>query len=492
MATTTTPKQHFDRARARDVARDTFARAVHEDTLAFRKTEWELRTDALAATHQEQRQQQQAEARAQAAAEQAMAEDKERRRWAAEQARAEADQAAQRPRRFRPADDATLEERKAALKARAYALKARNEAARQAYVQTCYDRQWRDACDDVRLLDGKALQHYMTQVQRAQLVDQSARRTQKAQDEAALDARMDRHMQTWEEAEQARQALRRQATQDTVATLEAQMAEAEAHKRQLRATQAAEDAEELAAIAADLAREDAQAEVRKRQAKAVGDAFRMSGEAHAEQQRRLAEAQRQQDLALLQHALAEGRKAEAAEHGQKEKAQAQMRLYKQYLEVLMQKDAEDEAAMDAVRHAKEEEVWQQRDAMLQARRDKSQALWRQVDQGRQEQLHLKAVAQAEEAMRQAALVEEWKAEVARGLEDDRRAQGKRQAAVRENNTVLEQQRQERRRREALEAQQEYLLFKHMQKEEADHARRKQEQAGVLRLHYPLCSGKWTA
>lgn len=55
----------------------------------------------------------------------------------------------------------TLEDRKMRIKERAYALKEAREKERQEYVTACYNAQWRDACDDARNLDSKAMTQFM-------------------------------------------------------------------------------------------------------------------------------------------------------------------------------------------------------------------------------------------------------------------------------------------------------------------------------------------
>jgi hypothetical protein len=61
---------------------------------------------------------------------------------------------------------------------RAYALRDAREEERRKYVQECYDRQWRDACDDARLLDSKALVNYMSKERLAQIQEKVRRRQQ--------------------------------------------------------------------------------------------------------------------------------------------------------------------------------------------------------------------------------------------------------------------------------------------------------------------------
>ena len=59
---------------------------------------------------------------------------------------------------------------------RAYALRDQREAARRAYVQEQYDRQWRDACDDARLLDSEALLKFVTSERISQIQEKQQRK----------------------------------------------------------------------------------------------------------------------------------------------------------------------------------------------------------------------------------------------------------------------------------------------------------------------------
>ena len=52
--------------------------------------------------------------------------------------------------------EVTPEERMERIRTRAYDLNAKREAERKEFVEECYERQWRDACDDLRAFDSKA------------------------------------------------------------------------------------------------------------------------------------------------------------------------------------------------------------------------------------------------------------------------------------------------------------------------------------------------
>lgn len=52
---------------------------------------------------------------------------------------------------------------------RAYALKEAREKQKAAYIEQCYNKQWRDACDDARALDSEATAAYMHEQRVAQI-----------------------------------------------------------------------------------------------------------------------------------------------------------------------------------------------------------------------------------------------------------------------------------------------------------------------------------
>jgi hypothetical protein len=56
----------------------------------------------------------------------------------------------------------TQEDRKARIMERAYKLRDQRDKNREEYIQSCYNRQWRDACDDARLLDSQTLTKHMS------------------------------------------------------------------------------------------------------------------------------------------------------------------------------------------------------------------------------------------------------------------------------------------------------------------------------------------
>jgi hypothetical protein len=72
----------------------------------------------------------------------------------------------------------TLEDRKRRIMDRAYALRDKREKARADYVKTALDNQWRDACDDARTLDSKAMIRFVNEERLAQIEEKIRRKQQ--------------------------------------------------------------------------------------------------------------------------------------------------------------------------------------------------------------------------------------------------------------------------------------------------------------------------
>ena len=68
---------------------------------------------------------------------------------------------------------------------KAYKLKQDREREKEKYIDDCYDRQWRDACDDARTLDSAALTTFMANQRMDQLEDKK-RQNQRLTEEETL------------------------------------------------------------------------------------------------------------------------------------------------------------------------------------------------------------------------------------------------------------------------------------------------------------------
>lgn len=70
----------------------------------------------------------------------------------------------------------------------------------------------------------------------------------------------------------------------------------------------------------------------------------------------------------------------------------------------MIKEARDETGINEIRKKQEDEVWDKRDEVQRKQTDARAALMKQVHEGRQEQIRLKAIADQEDGKLQAIQV----------------------------------------------------------------------------------------
>ncbi len=97
---------------------------------------------------------------------------------------------------------------------RAYALKDARDSEREKYVRECYNRQWRDACDDARSLDSAALTVHMSNERIAQIEDKKRRKIVLTIEEQAFVEAWKQQLQVLEEKDRSKTEARLAADRD--------------------------------------------------------------------------------------------------------------------------------------------------------------------------------------------------------------------------------------------------------------------------------------
>jgi hypothetical protein len=196
------------------------------------------------------------------------------------------------------------------------------------------------------------------------------------------------------------------------------------------------------------------------------------------------------DAILLDYALRKEQEANAAEEAKRVANRQAAMQYRKYLEEQMIKEAEDTAMVDEIRRREEEKVWKARDDALQAREDARHYLMKLVDEGRQEQIQHKQRQFEEEKRENLTFVKRFMEEANEAVQKERNAQEQRRFQALTNNEQLQRQIDERRRKEEIERQELYLADKEMKYREKLHQERLSQQAGSVRINYPLKKNNW--
>ncbi len=156
----------------------------------------------------------------------------------------------------------------------------------------------------------------------------------------------------------------------------------------------------------------------------------------------------------------------------------------------MQREAEDNQWVDAVRKAEEEKVWKARDDQLKAREDARNYLMQQVDNGRREQIKYKEERERLEKEGEIVYVHKFLKDAKEGVEMEQKAREERRVAAIANNEKLREQIALREAIIEKEKQEIFLEAKRMDYIERMHNQKLEKQGGSVRLHRPLKESRW--
>jgi len=384
----------------------------------------------------------------------------------------------------------TQEDRKTRIMAKAYALRDAREAGRNELVKKKYDLQWRDACDDARTLDSKAMTQYMNKERLTQIEEKKARRERLTQQEGDFLSEWTKQMDKVEAQDLAKQAYRRRNDAETSVLVRKQMDENVRLKAQFNDRRLAEEQEDLERLRREVEADEAAQRVKQESAYARGRAV-LDFNAEFKVVRGEEEAvEREQDAMLLDYAIRKEGAKQAEEDAKRSADRNAAVQYRRYLEEQMVREAEDTMFVDEIRKREEEKVFKARDDALQARDDARSYLAKMVDEGRQEQIRAKratdSVAGVEGQVFAAKFIEDAKEAV---RAEARAAEARRDLAV-DNQGRLQSQMDYRRFKEEAEKQETYLEVKQMKYMERQHQARLTEQAGAVRTFRPLQKNNW--
>lgn len=200
--------------------------------------------------------------------------------------------------------------------------------------------------------------------------------------------------------------------------------------------------------------------------------------------------EKEQNTILLDYALRKEAEQIAFEEAKKHANREAALKYKKFLEEQMIKEAEDTAFVDEVRRREEEKVWKARDDALKAREDARKQLMQMVDEGRQEQIRHKNEYLIREKEDDRKFLDKFAYDNQESIREEREKQERRRISALENRKELSTQILSKQEQEELKKQEEYLADKQMQYRERLHQQRLAEQAGSIRLNFPLQKNQW--
>lgn len=377
------------------------------------------------------------------------------------------------------------ESRKERIMERACALRDARESQRLKLVQEKYDIQWRDACDDARTLDSKAMTQHMNKSRLQQIEDKIVRKTELSKNENSFLAEWNRQLDEVAARDKAKQDNKARISKETSDHVQQQIEEnmyrRERHLQNLKE----EEFAELARLRAEIDDDEALQKQRHDNEMERGKMVRHLNEQDQAVKDSETSVDKERDIILLNYALRKEAEKHAAEEALKFANKESAKQYQKYLQELMIKEGEDTAFVDEINRKEAEKVWKARDDALQARADARDNLLHMVDDGRKEQIRYKEEALQREREEGKKFADNFLNEAREAVEKERLAAEARRIKNVENNGKLSEQINYRKYKEELEKQEIYLADKHMRYIERQHIQKLAEQGGAIRLHRPM-------
>jgi hypothetical protein len=367
---------------------------------------------------------------------------------------------------------------------RAYALRDRREQERRKYVDDCYEERWREECDDVRDLDGKALSVFMAAERQKQVADKAIRDKENEATENAYYAAWEKQLEKLAAADDAKKDKAKANNMKTFEGLKEQMAAREDAKQKHFDLQMTEAEEEIAQCNAAIQAEIEKTREKKADAVARGKDVLVFNAKYKDVAVEKARIEAEQDAVLLEHALAEERARIALEKQKAEAGADAARQYRVYLQEMMVKEAEDNGAVDEINKAEAEKIWKARDDALQARQDARDYLMKLVNEGRQEQIAYKNKMEKEEKEEGRIFAQKFMKDIAEGVARDRADADARKQKNVDNLSKLQEQIDERKHAAVISEQEKFLDSKRMSHIEGLHQQKLARQGGQVKLRYP--------
>ena len=145
----------------------------------------------------------------------------------------------------------------------------------------------------------------------------------------------------------------------------------------------------------------------------------------------------------------------------------------------------DNSEADEINKKEAEKIWKARDDALKAREDARSYLMEMVTEGRKAQIAHKAAMQQKETQDDRLYAQKFVDDIKEGIRLDQETASVQRRLAEDNNAKLMEQIAERRRQAEAAKQEVYLSDLHMRHIEKQHNERLRQQAGNVRLQFPL-------
>ncbi len=360
--------------------------------------------------------------------------------------------------------EVSQEEKIEQIRKRAYELKARRESERQKFVKECYERRWREACDDLRALDSKATLDRLMKDRKAMIQKKTLGNSDDgpSRQSQADDYQTNQRMTLMQQRENDESMLRRKSNLQTKEALDQQLQWKRAQIVSITAQIKQEEQEQLRHLALLEQQAKESQHALTEQAKQEGDDMLRETMQRAKQREDQRQIEKDRDWRLLQHALELERAQIKAENAKKEEGKEAASEYVYCLREQIKQEEKENQHVTAMRDEASEKIFQRNDEKMAAEAERRRQSMEEVKLSRQEQIRMKERESEELRREKEREFQETKAALQRDGEAERRKLEQTKTEKIENTSankkIMEQMKKER----ALEQQEKLLLNKQIQ------------------------------
>jgi hypothetical protein len=279
----------------------------------------------------------------------------------------------------------TTEERKAKIRERANALKAKREAGNADYVRAMRQKQWRNGCDDLRDLDTQATVQEVARRRQEQLVERAYSNEREATDEKEWDKAWDSDRLRKEERERRDAGMQRKRNTDMKRDLDIQVRQASDGRRLMTDVERTEAEETKARWQQEEDEQNRYEMSLKAALRAEGKRVQLDNNERQKLRGIKATEEMQNDLILLQVALEKERRELEEEEEKKRQEKESTKKYQELLKLQMVKEKQDDSLLEELRRQDSERETAKRDAQHGRESKARKELQDAVMQGRREQ-----------------------------------------------------------------------------------------------------------
>ena len=359
--------------------------------------------------------------------------------------------------------EVTQEQKLEQIRERAYALKAKREAERQEFVKECYQRQWRDACDDLRAMDSKATLDRLVQDRKIMVETKTAMMKQRKETNECTNDTL-----TFLQDRDDENIQRREFNLKTKQALDQQLKWKREKQAALLAQRKCEEEEQLRNLA-NLDEKSKKAHKEKiYKAKKEGDEMYQEMLKRSKLKEEHRKLENDHNMILLQHALEKEQYDITLEKAKKEEDKGAALEYVQCLRAQLKEDAKRIQQTNAIRDEASKAMFRKNDEKLAAEAERRKKWIEEVQVSRQEQIRMKQREVERIRKEEAIEVQENRAYQIRQAEEERlrkeQAKADRIENMLANKAIIEKKKNDK----VIEQQEKFLLNKHFQYAEKIH------------------------